>query len=170
MKIFLIGFMGSGKTTMGRKLAARLSYFFADLDHVFESHTGKTVPQYFSDHGEDAFRQMEKQVLQAIEFPDNSVIATGGGAPCFFDNMEWMNANGITVYLSLPPSALAARLESAGEVRPVLQNRKGAELVEFIKNKLEEREPYYKKARLIVNGLNLSPEKLAAEIDLYQRR
>ncbi len=170
MRIFLVGFMGSGKTTLGRKLAFKLSCPFIDLDHVFEEQTGKNVPQYFEEFGEDTFREMEKQVLQTTDFPENAVIATGGGAPCFFDNMDWMNANGVTVYLSLPPAALASRLETAAEVRPVLQNHKGEELVEFITGKLAEREPFYKKAQLVVKGISLNTEKLALKISLYQRR
>lgn len=170
MKIFLVGFMGCGKTTLGRKLASRLSISFLDLDKVFEDVTGKTVPLYFKEYGEDSFRKAEKDVLQNTDFPDDVVIATGGGAPCYFDNMDWMNANGFTVYISLPPAALAKRLETADEERPVLKDHKGTALVAFIEEKLKEREPFYKQAHLIAEGINLSSEKLAAAIALRQLR
>ncbi len=168
MRIFLVGFMGCGKTTLGRKLATRLSIPFLDLDKVFEDVTGKTVPLYFKELGEDAFRKAEKDILQTTGFPDDVVIATGGGAPCYFDNMDWMNANGFTVYISLPPAALAKRLETADEERPVLKDHKGPALTDFIAEKLKEREPFYKQAQLIAEGINLSAEKLASAIDLHQ--
>lgn len=161
MKVFLVGFMGCGKTTAGKKIAARLGYSFTDLDQVFEAETGKAIPEYFSEFGEDEFRKKEKYVLQNTPFADNSIIATGGGLPCYFDNMDWMNASGFTVYLKLSPKALAARLENAGNVRPVLQHHKGKALEEFIKAKLTEREPFYSKAKLTVTGLDLNAARLA---------
>jgi len=87
--IFLIGFMGCGKTTLGRKLAARLGYEFMDLDHIFEAQAGMTIAQYFSSFGEDAFRKLESEVLRQTRYPPNAVVSTGGGLPCFFDNMDW---------------------------------------------------------------------------------
>lgn len=170
MRIFLVGFMGCGKTTLGRKLASRLSVPFTDLDKVFEEVTGKTVPLYFKEFGEDAFRKAERDVLQTSDFPDDVVIATGGGAPCYYNNMDWMNANGFTVYISLSPVALAKRLETAEEERPVLRDHKGTALVEFIAEKLKEREPFYKQAHLIAEGISLSAEKLASAIALHQLR
>ncbi|WP_374166686.1 shikimate kinase [Arcticibacter sp. MXS-1] len=168
--IFLIGFMGSGKTTLGKKLALRLSVPFIDLDHLLQERAGMTVPDYFSQHGEQRFRELEKDVLQSSVFPASCVVATGGGAPCYFNNMEWMNNNGLTVYLSLPPAVLAARLEKASEVRPVLKDHKGEALVSFIGSKLSEREPFYSQAKLTVSGISLTAEKLAAAIRNYQRR
>src|ERR1700731_760133 len=92
--IFLIGFMGSGKTTLGRKLAHRLDYEFIDLDQVLEARAGMTIAEYFTQFGEDAFRKLESQVLKQTPYPANAVVSTGGGLPCFFDNMEWMNVHG----------------------------------------------------------------------------
>ncbi|WP_207424082.1 shikimate kinase [Desertivirga brevis] len=170
MKIFLIGFMGCGKTTFGKKLASKLGFRFIDLDKSIEQSAGITIPEYFKEYGETAFRVKEREVLQKTTVPDNSVIATGGGAPCFFDNMEWMNEQGATVYICLTPKALATRLESATDERPVLQGLKGEELERFIASKLEEREVFYKKASIIVEGINISPENFIPKLEEYQRR
>ena len=111
MLIFLIGFMGCGKTTLGRKLASRLEYDFIDLDHVLEAEVGMSIAEYFSSFGEDAFRKLESEVLKKMDYPEHAVVSTGGGLPCFFDHMEWMNAHGKTVYIKLSPKTLADRLE-----------------------------------------------------------
>ncbi len=167
MQIFLIGFMGSGKTTLGKKLARKLGFRFTDLDHEFEAAVGMSIPEYFSTFGETVFREKEKEILQSSERGEKVVIATGGGAPCYFDNMEWMNSKGLTIYIQLPAQALADRLESADTERPVLQNFRAQALVGFIEQKLEEREPYYLQARLSVKGISLSAENLAAQIQEY---
>jgi len=160
MKIFLIGFMGSGKTTLGRKLAARMNYEFIDLDHKLEQQVELSIAEYFSFFGEDSFRKLEKEVLRKTQYPENVVVSTGGGLPCFFDNMDWMKANGKVVYLSLSPKTLADRLESGKEERPLLQDKHGEALVAFIEKKLEEREPFYSQANIIADGLSLTAERL----------
>jgi shikimate kinase len=158
--IFLIGFMGSGKTTLGRKLAHRLDYEFIDLDHILEAQAGMTIAEYFTQFGEDAFRKLESQVLKQTPYPANAVISTGGGLPCFFDNMEWMNAHGKTVYINLSPKTLATRLQNEKEKRPVLREHQGDDLVAFIAGKLEERDKFYNRAAVITEGLSLTAEKL----------
>jgi shikimate kinase len=160
MKIFLIGFMGSGKTTLGRKLAARMNYEFIDLDHKLEQQVELSIAEYFSFFGEDSFRKLEKEVLRKTQYPENVVISTGGGLPCFFDNMDWMKANGKVVYLNLSPKTLADRLEAGKEERPLLQDKHGEALVAFIEKKLEEREPFYAQANIIADGLSLTAERL----------
>jgi shikimate kinase len=160
MKYFLVGFMGCGKTTWSRKLAAKLGYEFIDLDHVLEDKAGMSIAEYFSSFGEDAFRQLESEVLKQTEYAENVVVSTGGGLPCFFDNMNWMNTNGKTLYIKLSPKTLADRLENSKTVRPVLQGKQGDELVEFITGKLVEREGYYLQASHIVEGIDMSVEKL----------
>lgn len=170
MKLFLVGFMGCGKTTFGKRLASKLSYDFIDMDKVFEDRAGMSIPEYFAAHGENGFRKKESEILKTTAYPENAVIATGGGAPCFFDNMDWMNENGTTVYINVSPKGLASRLESATDERPVLRGLKGKELEEFIASKLEEREPFYKKALIIAEGLNISPEKFLPLLDEYQRK
>jgi len=157
--IFLVGFMGCGKTTLGRKLASRLGYMFIDLDHVLEAHVGMTIAEYFSTHGEAAFRKLESEILQTTPYPDNAVISTGGGLPCFFDNMQWINEHGRSIYIQLAPKILADRLEHEKVTRPVLQGRHGDELIAFIADKLIEREVFYKQATIVTNGLGLNAEK-----------
>lgn len=99
MRIFLIGFMGCGKSTLGKKLATKLGYDFIDLDYQLEKQMGTSIGNYFAANGEEAFRKLESKTLKEFDYPINGVIATGGGTPCYFDNMDWMNSNGITIYM-----------------------------------------------------------------------
>ncbi|UEG53147.1 shikimate kinase [Mucilaginibacter daejeonensis] len=165
-RIFLIGYMGSGKTTLGRKLASRLNYDFIDLDHALEEQAGMTIAEYFSSFGETAFRVAESEILRQTAYPENVIISTGGGAPCFFDNMDWMNANGTTLYIKLSPKTLADRLEHGKEARPILRDKHGDELVAFIAEKLTEREPFYTRAKVIIDGLGLTADKAAQVLGL----
>lgn len=158
--IFLIGFMGSGKTTLGRKLASRLGYAFIDLDDILETQAGMSIAEYFSKFGEDSFRELESKVLKQIQYPENAVVATGGGLPCFFDHMQWMNAHGKTVYIKLAPKTLADRLKTEKTTRPVLNGKHGEALVAFIEQKLAEREKFYNQAAIITDGLSLTAEKV----------
>ncbi|MBE9602847.1 shikimate kinase [Pedobacter sp. MC2016-24] len=162
MKIFLIGFMGCGKSTHGKKLALKLGYDFIDLDHQIERNLGTSIAAYFAEHGEQAFRKLESETLKTFNYPQNCVVATGGGAPCFFDNMDWMNANGLAVYIQMTPLALARRLEHGKEKRPLLKDLDEAGLVAFIEHKLAEREADYSRAALIANGINLTADDLRA--------
>lgn len=159
MKIFLIGFMGSGKSTLGKKLALKLDYHFVDIDKVIETEINMSIADYFQQNGENAFRELENSMMKSINLPENSIVATGGGAPCFFDNLDWMNQNGVTVYLSLSPKALVKRLKNGVGERPVLQNLSGDALEEFISVRLNEREKYYEQAKLILKGLDQTVEK-----------
>ena len=165
MKIFLIGFMGSGKTTLGRKLAARMGCEFIDLDHKLEQQVELSIAEYFSIFGEDAFRTLESEVLKKTIYPDNVVISTGGGLPCYFDNMDWMKANGKVIYIKLSPKTLADRLESGKEERPLLQDKHGDDLIAFIEQKLAEREGFYSQANIIADGLSLTAERLELILD-----
>ncbi len=160
MKIFLCGYMGSGKTTIGKKLALRLSYQFLDLDHFIEEKYQQSISSLFKELGETNFRVKESAALKETAGLQNVVISTGGGAPCFFDNMDWMNQHGKTVYLKLDPKTLAQRVTSSNTERPLLAGLSGNDLVKFISEKLAEREVFYTKAKLIVNALDLSTAKL----------
>ena len=160
MKIFLIGFMGSGKTTLGRKLASRMGYEFIDLDHKLEQQVELSIAEYFQIFGEDAFRKLESDVLKRTAYPENAIVSTGGGLPCYFDNMDWMKANGKSVYIKLSPKTLADRLETGKEERPLLQDKHGDALVAFIEQKLVEREGFYSQASIIIDGLSLTAERL----------
>jgi shikimate kinase len=152
-RIFLIGYMGSGKTTIGKLVAARLGYGFVDMDTHIEEKLFKTVSQIFAEKGEAEFRLLEQKCLHEVAEFEDVVISTGGGAPCFFDNIEFMNAQGITIYLKLTAAELAERLELIGvSKRPLLANRKGEELRQFIAEGLEKREPFYNKATYSLSG------------------
>lgn len=161
MKVFLVGFMGSGKTTVGRKLAAKLNYRFVDLDELFEWHEAMTITQYFTKYGQDKFRERESEVLKTAVYPENCIVSTGGGLPCYFDNMEWMKANGKVIYIRLNPKTLASRLEHGKEERPLLHGKHGEDLIQFITEKLTERECFYAQANIVADGLSLSTEYLS---------
>jgi shikimate kinase len=160
-KIFLVGFMGSGKSTLGRKLAKLLGYEVVDLDKLIELEVGMSISDYFQHHGEDAFRQLEYDMLRNMIYPDKVVFATGGGTPCYFDTMEWMNRSGVTIYISLNVSALVNRLKNAKSDRPLIKDMKEDELVDFVTKKLAERAVFYEKAKFMVSGIDLTAEKLA---------
>ncbi|MEO6850861.1 MAG: shikimate kinase [Mucilaginibacter sp.] len=164
--IFLIGFMGSGKTTLGRKLAAKMGYEFIDLDHKLEQQVELSIAEYFSIFGEDAFRTKESEVLKKTIYPQNAIVSTGGGLPCYFDNMDWMNTHGKTIYIKLSPKTLADRLESGKEDRPLLQEKHGDALIDFIEKKLSEREDFYAQANMIVDGLSLTAERLEQVLEV----
>lgn len=160
MKIFLIGFMGCGKTTLGKKLAVKHGFELLDLDHEIERLTGDTVAGYFSVHGEDAFRKLESETLKNYSYAENCIIATGGGTPCFFDNMDWMNANGTTVYIELSAVSLAKRLEKGIAKRPLLRGLTAEGVVDFIEDKLTVRGPFYQQAKITLSGISLRPDDI----------
>jgi shikimate kinase len=158
LKIYLIGFMGVGKTSKGRKLAKKLGIRFADMDEIIEQQEGMSVQDIFALKGEERFREKEKEVLRQLgEAKEDMVISTGGGVPCFNNNMEYINSTGISVYLKMLPIALASRLSrSEKPSRPLLQNRTEDELLEFVTEKLSEREVFYLQSKVIVSAENLS--------------
>ncbi|MDL2282461.1 shikimate kinase [Parabacteroides sp. OttesenSCG-928-G06] len=151
-RIFLIGYMGAGKTTVGKELAKAAGLSFIDLDSHIESRYRRTVGQIFQEKGEDAFREIERKMLREVSMFEDVVISTGGGAPCFSDNMSFMNEEGTTVYLKVSVEELANRLEVARQIRPVLKGRTGDELRAFIGESLTAREPYYLQASLVFDA------------------
>lgn len=163
-KIFITGYMGSGKTTAGRKLAADLGYEFIDLDHFIESQYQQNIPEIFAAKGEGEFRVMEHNALKKVMEKNDAIISCGGGTPCYFDNMELMNNNGITIYLKMSVNALVSRLLNAKEKRPLIIGKTEPELHAFITQQLEKREDFYHKAQFIVKGKNLDVGELAAFI------
>ena len=148
MKVYLIGYMGSGKSTLGRKLAHHLHIPFIDMDSYIEERNYRTIPQIFEEEGEASFRQKEKKALiELSEFTD-AVVATGGGAPCFFDNMDLMNKTGRTIFLNIDPGILAHRLLHSKTERPLIKGKSKEELIRFIDESLEKRLSFYKKAQI----------------------
>lgn len=171
MLIFLIGFMGSGKTTLGRPLASRLGYGFIDLDKAIEQGEDKTVGRIFADRGEEYFRTLERRYLQDIIVRGGDVVvSTGGGTPCFNGNMELMNASGVTVYLKLSPAMLADRLSGARVCRPLLADKSPEELLRYIVDTLAMREEYYERANVVVANPSRDVTKLADILGPYLSR
>jgi len=164
MKIFLVGFMGCGKSTKAKQLANLLECPVIDIDAVIVEQQDMSIADYFAANGEAAFRQLENETLKSFDYPDTCVVATGGGLPCYFDNMDWMNEHGITVYLEMTPPQLVSRLHNR-EKRPLLKGMDDEQLLEFITSKLEERNPFYRKAKLTINSFDLEPKVLVEEID-----
>lgn len=149
MKIYLIGFMGSGKSHVGRQLSRQMNLPFIDLDDYLEAKAGRSISNIFATEGEAAFRKLEQDCIQELSQASSAVIATGGGTPCFFDNMKCMKTTGLTVYLKTPVSILAERLQAETAHRPLLAGKTEAELVDFIEGKLAERAAYYEAASVV---------------------
>ena len=174
IRVFLIGYMGAGKTTLGKAFARALGLTFVDLDWYLEERFHKTVRQLFTERGEEGFRELERRMLhEAAEF-ENVVISVGGGTPCFFDNMEYMNEVGETVFLDVDIQVLFRRLKVAKQQRPLLDGKSDEELLAFIREALDKRLPYYSKAKHTFNGERLedrcqiqqSVERLKELLDL----
>lgn len=148
-RVFIVGYMGVGKTTVGKGLAALLDLEFIDLDKYIENKYRKTIPQIFAEKGEEGFRNIERGALEELANFENVIISTGGGAPCFFDNMETMNHSGITVYIQADPEELANRLLASKTERPLISGKSREELIPFIQKHLSARECYYNKAHIV---------------------
>jgi len=152
--------MGSGKSTLGAKMAGKIDYSFVDMDHLIEETAGMTVPGIFNELGEEVFRKWEHDILLELCTREKVVISTGGGAPCHKNMMQIMNDHGATVYIKLSPEALKNRLQHSRTERPLIRGKSEEELLDFIKSKLAEREYYYSMANHIVEGINLQSEEL----------
>ena len=147
IRIILIGYMGAGKTTVGKALAKELGVTFYDLDWYIESRMRKTVAQIFAEKGEEGFRKIEHNMLHEIAEFEDVIVSCGGGTPCFFDNIDYMNQQGPVVYLKADPEVLCKHLAMSKNDRPLLRGKSPEELITFIREQLEKREPFYTKAR-----------------------
>lgn len=162
MKIYLIGYMGSGKTTIGKTVAEKLQWTFLDTDEIIEKRYEMEISEIFRLYGESEFRGAEQEILKELAGEENAVISTGGGAPCFFDNMEQMNITGKTFYINLPPNQLAERLLATNlDTRPLLARLSKEELEKFIVENLAKREQFYNLAHYKVSGTD---EEIANQI------
>lgn len=163
-KIFLVGFMGSGKSTIAKLLASKMNLPLKETDSIIEKRAELTISEIFAEHGEEFFRYLEGVVLNEILLePGAMIISTGGGLPCFDNRMEWMNRNDITVYLKCSPATLLSRIQRNPHKRPLLGNRTENELNEFVQTKLEERRSIYESAKIIING-DLASNDVVQEI------
>ena len=146
-RIILIGYMGAGKTTIGKALSKELGIIFYDLDWYIESRMRKTVSEIFAERGEEGFRKIEYNMLHEVAEFEDVIISCGGGTPCFFDNIDYMNQQAPVVYLKADPEVLYKHLAMSKNDRPLLRGKSQEELIVFIREQLEKREPFYTKAR-----------------------
>ena len=147
IRIFLTGYMGAGKTTLGKAFAREMNVPFIDLDWYIEERFHKSIRELFTERGEASFREMERNMLHEVGEFEDVVVSTGGGTPCFFDNMEYMNGCGQTVFLDVHPDILFRRLRVAKQQRPILQGKTDEDLRTFIVEALDKRAPFYSQAR-----------------------
>ena len=172
----MIGYMGAGKTTLGKILARSLNLEFIDLDWYIENRFHQSVSQLFATRGEEGFRKIEQNMLHEVAEFEDVVISAGGGTPCFFDNMEYMNQQGVTVYLKATPETLRTHLRMGKQKRPLIAQKNDEELDAFIRESLDKRESYYNQARLIFdiglldNGMRIqeSVKALEEEVRSYE--
>lgn len=173
MRIYLIGFMTAGKTTLGRQLAEDLGWNFVDLDEVIISREDKDISSIFAEEGEDYFRLVEREALEAsaTKHRENVVFATGGGLPCFFDNMDRLQELGTSIYLQLPASELLRRIRKDRADRPLVRDKSPEELENFVKQLLAKRQDFYERANHILRPeqQTLSGIKYAVESIKYKR-
>jgi shikimate kinase len=162
--IYIIGFMGSGKSTAGKKLASLLDWKFIDLDKKIEEFTGKTIPEIFSGNGEEYFRELETQLLRNLRSHTNTIVSTGGGTPCHSGNMDFMVSTGLTIYLKLTPGQLRSRLSGSKGERPLIKDLDPAALQTFIEKKLSDRERWYERSEISFEGMDLDINALLESV------
>jgi shikimate kinase len=163
-KVYIIGFMGSGKTTTGMKLAGLLKWTFTDLDTRIQEHTGMTIPGIFATQGEQWFRKVESEMLRNQSSDTSMVVSTGGGAPCYGDNMDYMLKTGLTIYLKLTPGQLKSRLSGTNGERPLIKDLGEEGLLSFIEEKLALREKWYSRAELTFNGFDTDLKLIYSQV------
>ena len=146
-RIILIGYMGAGKTTIGKALSVELGMMFYDLDWYAETRMHSSISRIFAEKGEEGFRKIEHNMLHEVAEFENVIISCGGGTPCYLDNMDYLNRQGETVYLKARPEVLCGHLKMGRVERPLIKGKNEDELLRFIIGQLEEREPYYTKAK-----------------------
>ncbi|MFC0877796.1 shikimate kinase [Saccharicrinis sp. FJH2] len=160
IRVYLIGFMASGKSYLSRVLSAEMKLPLIDMDKYIEEKNFMSVPEIFSTYGEDEFRKREQKALEELSNIEDVIIATGGGAPCFFNNMDVMNETGATLYIKVPEEVIVERLINSKHKRPLADGKSRGELIDFVSHKIAEREPYYSQAKAIINPLDQSLEEI----------
>lgn len=164
MRIYIIGYMGSGKSSIGKKLASRLGYSFLDLDSMIEEEQQETVAEIFAQKGEDAFRNFECVALHKTFEMEDIVVSTGGGTPVFFDNMMMLNKNGLCIYLKATADVLISRLQRNQHLRPLIASLSQEELQLFVREQLEKRSVFYEKSEMHIEAKDLTPAILHSQI------
>ncbi len=156
MRIFIIGYMASGKSTLGKLLASKLGYKFIDIDKSFEDKHKIKIIDFFEKYGEEEFRKQEHKLLMENIKYDNVVISTGGGTPCFYNTMKLINKNGISIYLKISVNTLYNRLLNLKQYKPLLKNLSEGKLKKHIEKQLSEREAYYLMAKYVVKEKDIN--------------
>lgn len=160
MRVYLVGYMGSGKSKLGRRFSEFMNMQFVDMDFYIEERNCKSIPQIFAEEGEKGFREKERRALEELSEFTDLIIATGGGAPCFFDNMDLMNETGKTVYLNIDPKIIAQRLMKSKTERPLIKGKSEEELIEFINDTLTKRDVFYSKSKYQITEPDMDLEEL----------
>ena len=166
-KIYIVGYMGAGKTTAAKRLAHRLGWEVADTDALFEEKYRISVDDFFQKYDEPLYRKLESEILKSTESLEKTVISTGGGTACYFDNMDWMNLHGLTVFMRISPAAAVDRVLHSRHKRPLARGKSEEELMEFVSRHYAARMPYYEKARITVKSEDLDLDALLERIKLY---
>lgn len=159
-RIYLVGYMGAGKTTAAKRLASRLGWKAADTDTLFEEKYRISVDDFFQKYDEPLYRKLESEILKSTENLENTVISTGGGTACYFDNMDWMNLHGLTVFMRISPAAAVDRVLHSHHKRPLTRGKSEEELMEYVTWHYASRMPFYEQARITVKSENLEIEHL----------
>ena len=169
MRIFLVGFMASGKSSVGSKLANKVGLPFVDLDEYIEEKHNTTIRFLMYDRGMDAFREMEKTALEElIKKYKDVLISTGGGTPCYFDNMKLMNDSGETIYLEVDIPTLVDRLMHSKKDRPLIWGKSREDLTVYAKDLLNQRQSFYKQAKHAISGKNLKIDVLVDLVESFK--
>ena len=166
MLIFLVGYMGCGKTTFGRKLATKLDWQFADLDELIEERYKISIHDFFAKYGEESFRRIENMMLRELLTKHRIIVSTGGGTPCFYNNMELMNRYGVTIFLNTPVPVLVQRLLNGKRKRPLVMGLGIDELIMKINQHLAQRIGYYNRAQYEISLEEQIPDLVKVRLGL----
>ena len=168
-RIYLVGYMGAGKTTAAKRIANRLGWEVADTDTLFEEKYKISVDDFFQKYDEQLYRKLESEILKSTENLANTVISTGGGTACYFDNMDWMNRHGLTVFMRISPKAAVDRVLHSRHKRPLVRGKTEAELTEFVEQHYASRLPFYEQAQITVKSEDFDLEGLMGMIENYRK-
>lgn len=168
-RIYLVGYMGAGKTTAAKRLAHRLGWEVADTDALFEEKYRISVDDFFQKYDEPLYRKLESEILKSTENLNHTVISTGGGTACYFDNMDWMNQHGLTVFLRISPKAAVDRVLHSRHKRPLARGKTEAELMEFVSQHYAARMPFYEQAQITVKSEDFDLEGLVLLIENQEK-
>ena len=163
-RIYLVGYMGAGKTTAAKRIANQLGWDVVDTDSLFEEKYRISVDDFFQKYDEQLYRRLESEILKNTESLTNTVISTGGGTACFFDNMDWMNSHGLTVFMRISPKAAVDRVLHSRHKRPLARGKSEAELTEYVNSHYASRLPFYEQARITVKSEDFDLDGLMEQI------